>query len=375
MKHIFSREDTKVIKGIAIVLMLAHHLWAFPDRYPVGFFFYSWLSVEGQPLEVFLGSFGKICVAIFMFLGGYGLYWKTRKRGGILLDIIHLYKSYWKVFLLFIPIGFLLFSGQPVDYAQNTALCTRFTDFREKEVIGNFIGWSSSYNSEWWFFRTYLCAIFLGYIFLQLIENHKSFWTDVSIVVVVSVFIQTVFPILGGIETFQGLKKNLFFSNLCTIHNSACSFFMGIVFAKYDELGKIMSFFQKYRKIERVFFAVIGIGLICYTRGAIFGGQLDIFYVPCLIVLTLELVQLSKRLRWGLVLLGKNSTNMWLIHSFYCYYFFAMEKVVYSTHYALVDLAILLFLSFASSMAVELFWKKIQQLSFIITSKSNIAVK
>jgi len=375
MKQIFSREDTKVMKGVAIILMLAHHLWAFPDRYPVGFAFYSWLSVEGQPLEVFLGSFGKICVAMFMFLGGYGMYWKTRKRGGIFLDIIHLYKGYWKVFLIFIPVGFLLFSGQSVDYAQNTALCTRFTEFHVKEFIGNFIGWSSSYNSEWWFFRTYLCAIFLGYVFLQLIQDHKNFWMDVSIVIVLSIFIQTVFPSLGAMEAFQMLNNNLFFSNLCTINSFACSFFMGIVFAKYNELEKIMLFFQKYGKIERAFFAVMGIGLICYTRGAIFGEQVDIFYVPCLIVVILELVQLSKGVRQGLVLLGKNSTNMWLIHSFYCYYFYEIEKVVYSTHYALMDLAILLFLSFVSSIAVDFFWKNLQQLFLIIRNKLNIAIK
>jgi len=31
MKMEFSREDTKVIKGVAIVWMLIHHLWPFED--------------------------------------------------------------------------------------------------------------------------------------------------------------------------------------------------------------------------------------------------------------------------------------------------------------------------------------------------------
>lgn len=33
----FTRDDTKAVKGIALVLMLFHHLAAFPDRFPVGF--------------------------------------------------------------------------------------------------------------------------------------------------------------------------------------------------------------------------------------------------------------------------------------------------------------------------------------------------
>ena len=32
MNNYFSKEDTKVIKGITIILMMMHHLWAFPGR-------------------------------------------------------------------------------------------------------------------------------------------------------------------------------------------------------------------------------------------------------------------------------------------------------------------------------------------------------
>ena len=30
--YIFTKEDTKLLKGGGIILMLAHHLWAFPER-------------------------------------------------------------------------------------------------------------------------------------------------------------------------------------------------------------------------------------------------------------------------------------------------------------------------------------------------------
>ena len=32
MDRTFSRDDTKLMKGAAIVLMLMHHLWGFPGR-------------------------------------------------------------------------------------------------------------------------------------------------------------------------------------------------------------------------------------------------------------------------------------------------------------------------------------------------------
>lgn len=39
-----SRINTKQLKGLAVLLMLAHHLFTFPDRWPSGFEFnkYYW---------------------------------------------------------------------------------------------------------------------------------------------------------------------------------------------------------------------------------------------------------------------------------------------------------------------------------------------
>lgn len=34
-----TRKNTKQLKGFAILLMLAHHLYAFPDRMPYGYDF------------------------------------------------------------------------------------------------------------------------------------------------------------------------------------------------------------------------------------------------------------------------------------------------------------------------------------------------
>ncbi len=70
----FTRENTKQVKGIAILLMLVHHLYTFADRIPYGLEIASQYYISGMELTVIIGSFGKICVSIFMFLGGYGLY-------------------------------------------------------------------------------------------------------------------------------------------------------------------------------------------------------------------------------------------------------------------------------------------------------------
>lgn len=53
-----SKTDTSVLKGIAILAMLVHHLYMRTDN--------SWLL--GQMQEV-----GKVCVSLFILLSGYGL--------------------------------------------------------------------------------------------------------------------------------------------------------------------------------------------------------------------------------------------------------------------------------------------------------------
>lgn len=64
MERIFTKENSLEVKGVAILLMLAFHLFGFPERIPV-------ISIEwiGSPV---IKAF-QICVPLFLFLGGYGL--------------------------------------------------------------------------------------------------------------------------------------------------------------------------------------------------------------------------------------------------------------------------------------------------------------
>lgn len=65
----FTREDTKIIKGTAIILMLIHHLWGFPERIAGGSLKYMFI-IFGQSSIVYFGLFGKICVSLFFLLVG-----------------------------------------------------------------------------------------------------------------------------------------------------------------------------------------------------------------------------------------------------------------------------------------------------------------
>ena len=72
----FTRDDTKAVKGVAVLLMLLHHLAAFPERYPVDFAGFTSL-IPGFVENGYLNDLAMdalVCVPLFFFLGGYGLY-------------------------------------------------------------------------------------------------------------------------------------------------------------------------------------------------------------------------------------------------------------------------------------------------------------
>lgn len=116
-----TRTNTKQLKAVAILLMLAHHFFTFPERIPYNLSPATSILISNTELTQCIGLFGKICVSIFMFLGGYGLYASSvsnndgthNPKNSLSTHIVRLYTAYWKVFLIFIPIGFLFSISSP----------------------------------------------------------------------------------------------------------------------------------------------------------------------------------------------------------------------------------------------------------------------
>ena len=69
---LFTKEDTLLAKGIAMVLMVTHHMMGSgsPNMDPL---MNVMLFGEINSLGVFIARFSKICVAMFTLLSGYGL--------------------------------------------------------------------------------------------------------------------------------------------------------------------------------------------------------------------------------------------------------------------------------------------------------------
>ena len=251
MDRTFSRDDTKLMKGAAIVLMLMHHLWGFPGRIAGGELWHV-LSICGESSLTYFGSFGKICVSFFFFLGGYGVYLSTHsKRYDLIAKLKGLYLSYWKVFVIFIPLAFFFCAHQPT-YCEEAEICTRYAEFSRQECFNNFIGFSTSYNSEWWFLNRYICALILYPVIDRIVRRHSTLF-NIWAVIIGTILITNVFPAIGELEVLGTLNDNYLYHAffLLSAPYTAC-FWMGAVFAKGNLLIQLQDALRRNNLLHPV---------------------------------------------------------------------------------------------------------------------------
>jgi hypothetical protein len=204
----------------------------------------------------------------------------------------NLYRIYWRVFFVFVPLGFLFFSQQP-RYSR-AFMWNRFADFSFSKFIQNLIGYASTYNGEWWFVRVFVAAIVLGSIYYYLTEKINNVYVETGLVLLLSVFTVSFLPALTKLAPFNSLASSYLWTQLFMPNAFICTYLFGIVFGKYDVFSNLRRFFSGYTALWR---AVIGILLLVsafYFQEKIFGNVSDmmliitpVFMTGCLLLLDL----------------------------------------------------------------------------------------
>ncbi len=362
----FTGNDTRAIKGIAVMMMLFHHLANFSGRYPKDFGGFKSLW-EGFVKDGYLASLAsgvRICVAVFFFLGGYGLYKRMEAGKFSLLDsVMSLYKKYWKVFVVFVPIAYIFFARTGDNINE---LCTRYNIADKKTfittILSNFVALSDSINSEWWFVQTYICVLFLGTVYCHLTRKNNNFASELLLVFIIDILIRNVFPAIAATKTFSALNFDFYYVRIFKLVSTASAFFAGIVFAKYDGIVRIKKLTENLP--FRPLIGLLGAAAVIWSRIYIMGDLIDLMYAILFTAFFSLFADGLKPVKKLLEFVGIHSTNIWLIHSFYCYYFLEATKLVYSTKSVWADFLILFALSIFSSVILEFIFKK---LSYIIT--------
>lgn len=323
--------ETNIVKSIAICAMLIHHLFYRNPEYG-HFFFKAALT-------------GKTCVAIFLFLSGYGLSIQYEKIQGhstkesfvktiqfLCKRLIKFFLSYWFIFVIFVPIGVFIF-GRTLHTAYGSDadiyLCL-FKDFLGLQEL-------SSYNATWWFNR----LIIVSYLLFPII-----FWAMRSNVVSILVLFILFFNPYRMTAPLENLAAGL--------STYACTFAIGSFIAiRKKSINTILNKIP----IQCVVPISFCLASFCfYARNNVlslyfYGNTVDPFIAlfTCLAVVSLcrwKKVQLS-----FLSFVGKHSTNMYLTHTFILAYFF--HNFIYGFKHPLAIFAVLLLSSLALSVTIE----------------------
>lgn len=315
-----SKNNSLEIKGIAILCMVFCHLFGTPERIPIEDIS-QWM---GSPITKAF----QICVPIYLFMAGYGLQCVAIKKGIITLNDIwkrlkKLYIFFWWIAIPFILIGIIIhyYSIFPLD-----------------NLVLNLIGMKSSFNGEWWFFYLYVELLLIFYFISKLKVKKKTYILIMLFLLIMTRFFNSILP-HENILVIRHLKMVLI--NLNT-------FMLGCFFAKYDVFGDMFVFCNGILNKNYVWPILLVLPILIRAYIPMIGIT-ELIIVPVFIYGT---VNLCKIIGNGILLfLGKHSMNLWLIHSFFIYYY--LKHITYITHNPFIMFMTVIGCSLCCSLFIE----------------------
>lgn len=359
----FTKEHTMQMKGIAIIILLFHHCFLNAQRWATvpyeklattkgwGYYPISFAPFSSHTIQ-YLASFSKICVAMFVFMTGYGMWvsYESQKKKTTM-------SNYIKKRMVTLMTGFLIIFVVTEILAIPTG---RFIevyghDFRSVVyMIIDALGLAKLLGTPlfcltWWYMSLAIVLIMIFPFVHSIMEKYQ--W----VVVVASIIV----PRACGFGQSTDLFRYLL------------AYTLGMYFAQHDLLARIKERFMEQNMAGKLLFLIvslIGLAVIikCRQNAWIGWKYLDFwdgFAAMYVIVISYIYILNGKWIVKGLGFLGKHSMNIFLIHSFYRDVFF--HEFTYSFYYAWLDYIVLMAISLVTSIVLEWFKKLIRYEKFI----------
>ena len=298
----FSREKTRILKGIALILMIIHHT-SIPELW----------AVEGTGVYNYFQNqvyVTKLCVWIFAFLVGYGFFYSANKTLKYSLKrILLLIIPFWTMmFLMFIPFSF--YTGginNAMEYKEITSPVG--TEMILLEIVYNLFGISESLNWYSWFVCFYILEIIsMPFLHRLFVRFPKYGW-------MVAIVCFYVFAAL--IHTFLPWDSNLILLNIFIFSNLIALVIVGYMCAFWNYKGLLPKWFEGKNKWWLSLLVILLVLIIQGLQLPTKGFCIQAFYTPFFIFAIVGLFNshsLNGISRF-LQKVGDLSMYMWFFHA------------------------------------------------------------
>lgn len=314
----FSKSDTSVMKGVAIILMLIHHLFYSDDLISRCTLI---LPYEDKILLLF-SSLGKVCVAIFVLISGYGLYksyLSATETGGykktvlfILSHIWNLLKQYWIIVLPFALLGILTGWRTVYDAYGSNWIGKLITDIFGLNYL--IYGTTNLFNVTCWYLGIAILFFVLTPFFCWLMKKNPI--------------------LLVGLSMLLGYD-HLLISRRIGLHY-ILAFVIGMLLSKYEILDRIKSMKKDQYYIFGSICLVLAIAAVRHKYGIIVDGV----FALSIIIFMLGIIDILPKVEKVIGMIGNHSATIFMMHTFVFMYYF--EKITYTMKYPVLVLLFLL---------------------------------
>lgn len=310
----FSKRQTNVLKGIAVMLLFIHHALNPVARVTEG----AW----GIALT-HLVSLGKLCVAIFAILSGYGMYvsYTSKKKPMLRFVLAHVWKLYlvfWTAALLQICVTSLIkgnfaeiYPDRPVYYLLLDLLALAYPMHSPK------------YSASWWYITATVAYYCLFPLFYFVVSRLRRWNYLLVLAMAAAVFV------LPGMES---------------VRVYGCVFVTGMIFAERDIFNRFLNWKEGsiWPVLGKIGGCTVLLAALIFLRQKLLADTGQFYYADWLLALVLILLVGEISCHWMpkragfLELSGIYSFEMYLMHGIFLRYF---TGYVFSSYYSFFVIA------------------------------------
>lgn len=345
---VFDQETSMALKGIAIMMLLLHHTFSIKSHYE-GYIVSFYPLAETQVHNI--GMACKICVSIFAFITGYGLFLSFGKHEGKISKwcarrYVRTFSGYWFVWIL-TAIVCQLIDGNTLHFFLRDGGYNGFI-----YSLLDFLGTSMLFmqprlmGSTW-----YMSTVIIFILLIPLIYRWKDeLWFFLAMHVV----------FLRVVLSYDGSLVN---TGYTTIFSFITPFLLGCLFAKYgwiDQWIKIGSgslLIKIYKLLAESWLLIFGYKLYQNTPWNTFWDYHFGLFPVLVIIFCIEFITAIPGLRLVLYFLGRHSMNIFLVHSTLKKY---LRDFIFSRGHFMICMMTLLLLSILVSLLIEELKKAVQ---------------